>query len=83
MTQLIPADPKQCQCEITPAHGAFRLGPRPRPERCTNEPTFIVTELIAGDDGLKGEMSLCASCAAELMKKPEIASRVQLTPIIK
>lgn len=81
--ELEPADLTRCQCVITPAHGAFRLGPRPRPERCTNEPTYIAKEIAPGEDGLMGEMSLCEGCAEEMLTKPEIAARVQLVPIAK
>lgn len=68
-TDLIPADRNRCQVEITPAHGAFVLGPRPKPEQCTNKPAFIATENNPGQDGQRGSMSVCARCLIEFQKQ--------------
>lgn len=82
MGKLTPPDYKRCQCDITPAHGAFRLGPRPKPQQCANKPDFLAVELVAGKDGQRGSMSLCLGCAQKLMEDKELRQRVQLQPII-
>ena len=80
---LIPADPNQCQCEITPAHGFMRLGPKPKPERCPNKPTYYAVEIVAGKDGQYGAMSLCRDCAREMAKDHDLCERVRLVPIMQ
>lgn len=82
MNELIPPDYNQCQCEITEAHGPFKFGPKPRPERCKNKPVFLAVEIIAGKDGRHGAMTLCLGCAEQMFKQPELAQRVQLQPIM-
>ena len=80
---LIPPDYQRCQCEITPAHGPFRLGPRPQPARCKNPPSWLAVELIAGNDGQYGAMCLCTSCAETMLEDADLRARVQLQPILK
>jgi len=79
---LIPPDYDQCQSWIRPAHGAFRLGPRPPASRCTNAPVWLAVEVMAGTDGKYGAMCLCQTCAEEMLKSPDLRARVQLQPIL-
>lgn len=79
---LIPPDYNRCQCEITPAHGPFRLGPRPRPERCENKPDFLAVEIVPGKDGVHGSMTLCVGCAKVMLEDADLRARVQLQPIL-
>lgn len=64
---LIPPEKDRCQAIITPGHGPFRLGPRPRPAQCTAKPTVIVTECEPGEDGQRGSMSLCGPCLCVML----------------
>lgn len=68
---LEPADRVRCQCEITPAHGPFRLGPRPRPERCPRPTRWIAYERQPDEDGRVGAMGLCDTCTPQLKKSPQ------------
>ena len=79
---LIPPDYDQCQAEIRPAHGAFRLGPRPPASRCTRAPIWLAVEIMAGSDGKHGAMTLCQTCTEEMMKDADLRVRVQLQPIL-
>lgn len=79
---LEPADPNQCQCDVTIRPSPFTLGGdlRPKTARCTNVPVTIATELSPGADGQTGSMSLCAGCWAEMPK--DVARRCNFAPII-
>jgi hypothetical protein len=84
MKDLIPPDPKQCQCEVTPAYSiqeALQIGnPRRGPARCTNPTSVIATERFPGGDGRRGAMSLCESCHAVFVKKHgDVADIVPVT----
>lgn len=61
--KLIPADPAQCQAEVT-TYRPFVMGGKPHKSvRCSNKPVFIVTQTKpAEDDGQMGSMSMCAEC---------------------
>lgn len=83
MTDLIPPDFDRCQCEITPAHGAFRLGPRPNSQRCVNPPEFLAVEVVPGADGRRGSMCLCLGCAQRMLENEDLRGRVQLQPVLK
>lgn len=76
--KLIPTDNSQCQAypNMTKA-SAFSLGKR-TPIRCNNKPTFIAQEVLAGDDGLMGEMSICANCADLMGSYKSFRDRVVL-----
>lgn len=69
MPVLIPTDYKQCQTTITPAHSAFRMGPKPREERCTHPPAYVAYEVRKDDWGRKGTMSVCEACSKVLLSK--------------
>lgn len=64
---LKPPDKDRCQADV-PGNGPFTVGGKigdPRNGyrvRCENKPTVIVTERVPGPDGLRGSMSLCATC---------------------
>lgn len=78
---LIPPDYDRCQCEIK--QGSFMtLGPR-RMERCANKPVWLAVELVAGEDGQCGSMSLCNDCAKVMLDVPDLRKRVQLQPIVR
>ena len=71
---MIPVDLKRSQAEV-PGNGPFTLGgPIGNPKRgyrvrCSQEPTVIATEKKPGSDGLRGSMSLCASCRDATVKQ--------------
>lgn len=72
---LTPPDRQRCQADIKDTYGAaqaFQLGydssRNGRWFRCDDRPTVVVEELQPDRDGLKGQMSLCSSCHAELHK---------------
>lgn len=80
MADLIPPDYERCQALRLP--GSFMtLGPR-KWERCSKAPDFIAVEVVPGDDGLCGSMSLCLACAERMMKHEDLRKRIQLQPII-
>jgi len=62
--KLIPPDIKQCQAEKPSGHTFMTLGGRPGLVRCSNKPTYVITETKKGADGKRGSMSLCDSCLA-------------------
>lgn len=66
--KLIPPDLDRCQAEKKvgchpDAQHFMIIGPAGM-ERCKSKPHYIVCELKAGKDGLKGSMSLCSACLA-------------------
>lgn len=85
MSDLIPPDLQQCQCDITPAYNPWRVAGETRqpPERCKNKPVWLAVEKIAGSDGQCGAMSLCQTCAEEMLKIEDLRRRVQLQPIFE
>lgn len=57
--KLIPPDKERCQVEEL--EGSFMtLGPRSY-VRCEEKPILIISEVKPGEDGKKGEMSMCAA----------------------
>lgn len=84
MSALTPPDMQQCQCDITPAYSPWRIGETRRPpERCKSKPVWLAVEKIAGSDGQCGAMSLCQTCAEEMLKSEDLRRRVQLQPILE
>lgn len=71
---LTPPDKERCQADV-PGNGPFTLGGKiGNPKngyrvRCENKPSVIVSERVPGPDGLRGSMSLCQGCHAELLKQ--------------
>lgn len=79
---LTPPDRDRCQAEVpNKTWSPFNLGPADtdsqgrkfggstmadRRYRCVEKPVCIVEERKAGEDGLKGQMSLCADCFVQL-----------------
>lgn len=59
----------RCQAEVRNAHSAFRLGPRPAPQRCSNLSDYLVFEVKADKDGYQGSMCLCTECADVLFEQ--------------
>ncbi len=78
---LTPPDFDQCQAVFVPAHSPFGFGPPPGERRCKIKPVWLAREVVPGDDGLCGEMTLCAGCADKLLEQAELASRVKLRAI--
>lgn len=76
--ELIPPDYEQCQAIITDGHNAFRIGPPPVPRRCTEKPVLLAVELVAGEDGKTGSMTLCLECSFALLKDPVLSKRTML-----
>jgi hypothetical protein len=70
---LVPADPAQCQCEIT-THRPFVMGGRVNQTvRCDRKPVVIATEKFNNEeDGLVGSMSLCTRCLIEFLKAQDL-----------
>lgn len=66
---LVPVDRVRCQAEIVVRLGPFQLGgdPRGTRTRCSNAPVAIAAEAQPGSDGIRGRMSLCAGCRAQLL----------------
>lgn len=73
---LIPPDTSRCQAEKPTGDSFMTLGGRPgRRERCNAKPTMLATEKVAGEDGLKGSMTLCDECFAVMQKQcPDVAT---------
>lgn len=69
MAQGTMPDFTRCQAEIQDAHSAFRLGPRPAPQRCDKQSEYLVFETKADADGYQGSMCLCGDCADQLHKQ--------------
>ena len=70
MTQpLIPPDFKQCQAEKPNGNTFMTLGGVPGYKRCTQRPVFLATEKEPGDDGVIGNMTLCAECYVQLERQ--------------
>lgn len=69
MSKLIPVDRKRCQAEMPNGAGPFTIGGRPGMVRCTDIPSVIATEIVAGKDGQKGSMSLCLDCQKVMEKQ--------------
>jgi len=59
---LEPADTIQCQAEKPNGHNAFTLGGVPGLVRCVEVPAVTIKEKNPAEDGMMGEMSLCADC---------------------
>ena len=55
--KLTPADLERCQAEM---RSFMTLGPGMH--RCEKAAEYVVRERTPGEDGLKGEMSLCSDC---------------------
>jgi len=69
--RLIPPDRKRCQVEKR--NGTFMSFGPTKLTRCKNRAEFIAQETKPGEDGRKGSMSLCGSCAQVcLMQFPSI-----------
>jgi hypothetical protein len=74
MEGLIPPDPNRCQADV-PGNGPFTMGGEigdPRNGyriRCKAKPVVVATERQPGPDGLRGAMSLCASCRGAMVKQ--------------
>lgn len=84
MADLIPPDFNRCQAFPNVArHSPFTLGPMPKPVRCVSKPVWLAVETKAGEDGLKGSMTLCQSCAELLLESRSMRERVQIQPILK
>lgn len=83
MDDLIPPNYDHCQASITPAHGPFVLGPKPRPHQCNEPPAWLAVEVVAGRDGRHGAMTLCNECAKVMMDDADLRARVQLQPILR
>lgn len=80
---LIPPDFAQCQAYPNVARwGPWTLGPRPKPVRCTRTPVWLAVEIVAGDDGKHGSMTLCQECAELMLEIKSLRERVQLQPIL-
>lgn len=67
-TKLEPADPKRCQAE-TVERTPWALGGTHKTTRCSNRPSEIATEKVAGKDGQTGSMSLCTPCKAVFLSQ--------------
>lgn len=79
---LIPPDIERCQCEITSGN-FMTLGGTRQTKRCTEKPVYIATEVLPGEDGQCGAMSLCKGCAQEMLRDEDLIARVNLTVITK
>jgi hypothetical protein len=78
--KLTPPDPERCQAEQQV--GAFQLGGRiGERTRCSNKPVTIATEVVPGDDGQRGSMSLCLRCWGKLIEQKG-AYYASFTPIL-
>jgi len=66
--KLIPPDLKQCQAEKPNGNSFMTLGGVPGLVRCKEKPTVVAYENNPAEDGLKGSMSLCDSCAKKLVE---------------
>lgn len=76
--KLDPPDLKQCQSETL--EGSFMtLGPRSY-VRCSNKPTHIVKEVVPGEDGRRGSMSLCGECLKVCLDK--MGGQISVKPIM-
>lgn len=60
--KLIPPDLKRCQAEMSNGYSFMTFGGVPGMVRCKNKPIVIIKDIVPGDDGLIGSMTLCASC---------------------
>jgi hypothetical protein len=79
---MIPPDLSQCQgYPNMMAYSPFNLGPSPKPVRCTHTPVNIALEIVAGKDGRRGSMALCADCSALLSNYSSMARRVLLVAV--
>jgi hypothetical protein len=78
---LEPPDYRQCQCLIRPAHSPLSFGPRPKYQRCDLTPAYLATEVVPGEDGVCGVMTLCMECAIKMMENADLRKRVRLEPI--
>lgn len=77
---LIPPDYTRCQTEITQPYNPFQLGGvRPKPQRCTAQPTHLLVE-TESDDGQLGQMTVCDSCLAKF-REVGPTNRVKILPI--
>jgi hypothetical protein len=77
---IAPISTTQCQVEITPSHGPFILGPKPRPYRCKNKPMSILSEKEPGDDGQRGRMSVCRACL-DVAKEQGVLQTCDVIPL--
>ena len=59
---LTPPDLERCQALIPTGQSFMTLGPRKARAQCESKPVVVAHENEPGPDGLKGSMSLCASC---------------------
>mgnify|MGYP000491692221 FL=1 len=59
---MIPVDKDRCQAEKPNGESFMTIGGGHKMVRCSNKPTVIITETVAGKDGLFGSMSLCDDC---------------------
>lgn len=60
MPRIKKADLNRCQAERRHG-GPFSFG-KPEMKRCNNEPVYLLKENKPAEDGLMGEMTLCAEC---------------------
>lgn len=84
MSKLMPPDLKRCQAEIVAAHGPFRFGPKPIPQRCPNVATVVGKENKVGADGRRCAMSLCTECFAVFVQRnpPDYATWKEIARVI-
>ena len=60
---LIPPDLTRCQVDVPNGDSFMTIGGKLGGRvRCSNVPRYIVYEIVAGDDGRFGSMSMCQSC---------------------
>lgn len=65
MAKRIPADMKRCQVyEYRP----MTMGGNVE-RRCANTPAYVVSETVAGEDGLTGSQSVCKSCKQKWVER--------------
>lgn len=68
--EIIPPDLSRCQAEKPNGHNFMILGGHlGGRERCTDKPAVIIVELVAGNDGKHGCMSLCSDCFKAFQKQ--------------
>lgn len=82
LVKLIPPDVARCQAE-TIHYRPFVMGGNVHDRRrCESAPVYISKERVAGPDGRRGSMSLCAECA-DVLKRELGEDYATLTPIKK
>ena len=59
---MIPIDKERCQAEKPNGQSLMTYGGGHKMIRCESKPAVIATETKAGNDGLKGSMTMCSEC---------------------